>query len=473
MSRSALSRPLALAVSDELLDPSMSIFDYGCGRGDDLRNLRALGYHAEGWDPNHRPNVERRDADIVNLGFVVNVIEDQGERAQTLLDAWNLSRSMLIVSSRLTWDARGLAGRPLGDGILTRTGTFQKLYDQQELANWIETTLGIRPYASAPGIFYIFRDPADAQQFLSSRVYTYRPRVRIDPHELYESNREILAPLLQFMTDHARAPRAGELCEGAISAIKDALGSLGKGHQLIRHVTDDTYWEKVAIQRQSELLVYAALSRFRGRPRMGQLGKTLATDIKAQFGNYQAACLRADRLLIACGDPAMVLVTARNSPVGKQTPTSLYVHRSALAELPPLLQVYEGCARVLAGTIQNANMIKLSVAQPQISYLSYPRFDSDPHPTLSSSVTVNLKALTVDWRDYSKSANPPLLHRKEEFLGAENPRRASYSRLTKAEVRAGLYAHPERIGMLQGWLAELSAAGIEIRGHRLFRVSER
>lgn len=112
----------------------------------------------------------------------------------------------------------------------------------------------------------------------------------------------------------------------------------------------------------------------------------------------------------------MILVSARSSPVGKQTPTSLYVHRSALGELPPLLQVYEGCARVLSGTIEHANMVKLSVAQPQVSYLSYPRFDRDPHPTLSASVVVNLRKLTVDWRDYSRSDNPPLLHRKEEFL---------------------------------------------------------
>ncbi|WP_396230944.1 hypothetical protein, partial [Frankia sp. EI5c] len=33
MTRVSLSRPLALALSDELLNPAMSVFDYGCGRG--------------------------------------------------------------------------------------------------------------------------------------------------------------------------------------------------------------------------------------------------------------------------------------------------------------------------------------------------------------------------------------------------------------------------------------------------------
>jgi DNA phosphorothioation-associated putative methyltransferase len=84
-----------------------------------------------------------------------------------------------------------------------------------------------------------------------------------------------------------------------------------------------------------------------------------------------------------------------------------------MAEIPPVLQVYEGCARA----VPSANMIELSVTAPQVSYLTYPDFDKDPHPVLRSAITVNLRKLTVDWRDFSRSDNPPLLHRKEEFLG--------------------------------------------------------
>ena len=166
----------------------------------------------------------------------------------------------------------------------------------------------------------------------------------------------------------------------------------------------------------------------------------------------------------------MLYVSARSSPVGKQTPSALYVHRSALGQLPPLLQVYEGCAQVLSGTVDQANMIKLSVTQPQVSYLSYPRFDRDAHPTLASAVTVNLTKLSVDWRDYSRSDNPPLLHRKEEFLGREDPRRELYARLTRAEMRAGLYEHPERIGTMDGWQETLQANAVRVRGHRLEKV---
>lgn len=469
LSRAALSRPLATALSDNLIEPSHSVFDYGCGRGDDVRNLAALGFRTWGWDPTHRPDSERRLADIVNLGYVVNVIEDRSERAEVLRSAWALAQRLLIVSARLVWDARDLAGRPLGDGLVTRTGTFQKFYEQAELSAWIEQTLGVQPLAAAPGIFYLFRDPSAAQDYLATRVYTYRPRVHIDPHALYDAHRELLAPLLEFLTAHARPPRPGELPESQVQAILGVFRSFAHGVRLIREVTDDAYWAKVAAQRRSELLIYIALSRFGRRPRFSQLTTSLARDIKALFGTYQAACAQADRLLFATGQAAMIYMSARSSPIGKQTPSALYVHRDALAHLPPLLQVYEGCARVLSGTVDQANMIKLSVTQPQVSYLSYPSFDRDAHPTLAAAVTVNLRRLTVDWRDYSSSENPPLIHRKEEFVAADHPRRALWEKLTRAEMRVGLYEHPERIGTLEGWREILALAGVEVRGHRLTR----
>lgn len=469
MVRTTLSRPLAVALADQLIDPSLSVFDYGCGRGDDIRNLASLGYTADGWDPSHRPHAQRREADVVNLGYVVNVIEQAKERGEVLRSAWALARRLLIVSARLTWDARDLTGRPLGDGLVTSTGTFQKFYEQTELATWIEQQLGVAPLAAAPGIFYLFRDASSAQEFLAKRVYTYRPRVRVDPHATYEAHCQLLTPLFDFVTAHARAPRPGELADREEAAIKAVFGTTGRGLRLIRQVTEAAYWEEVTKQRRAELLIYIALSRFGRRPRLSQLTSALARDIKTLFGSYQDACTQADRLLFASGNPTMIYLSARSSAVGKQTPSALYVHRSALAELPPLLQVYEGCARVLAGTVGEANMVKLSVTQPQVSYLSYPRFDKDAHPTLASAVTVNLRRLTVDWRDYTRSENPPLLHRKEEFLGKEDSRRRLYVKLTRAETRAGLYEHPERIGTLAGWLATLNQNGVTVRGHRVYR----
>jgi DNA phosphorothioation-associated putative methyltransferase len=471
MSRGSLSRPIAQALSDQLLPPDANVFDYGCGRGDDLRNLAALGIKASGWDPVHRPSGDLRESELVNLGFVINVIEDPSERAETLARAWSLTQRVLVVSGRLTWEARDLAGRPYRDGIITRTGTFQKFYEHTELASWIEQVLGEVPLAAAPGVFYVFRDPAEGQEFLADRVATYRPRVHIDPHTVYEAHQELLSPLLEFLSRHARPARPDELPTDVLSQVQETFGGIGRAYQLIRKVTKDEQWEKAAEDRAADLLVYVGLSRFGGRPRASRLPITLSRDIKALFGGYPAACAKADRLLFASGKSDLIDLAACASPVGKLTPSALYVHRSALPQLPTLLRLYEGCAQALVGTVEGANLIKLSVTGPQVSYLSYPRFDRDAHPTLSAAVTVNLSKLTVDFRDYRRSENPPLIHRKEEFVATEYPRRDLWERLTKSEVRAGLYEHPEQIGTLRGWDRTLAAAAVSVRGHRLYRES--
>ncbi|MGW5339848.1 DNA phosphorothioation-associated putative methyltransferase [Rhodococcus pyridinivorans] len=473
MVRSSLSRPMGLALADGIIERETTVFDYGCGRGGDIRHLQGLGFSASGWDPAHRPNAEMISSNVVNLGYVVNVIEDPIERAQVLKSAWSLTRNVLVVSARLIWEARELAGRRVGDGILTRMGTFQKFYDQSELAAWIESVLEVKPLAAAPGVFYVFRDEADQQDFLANRVYQYRPRIIIDPHEEYERNRENLAPLFDFLTAHARPPKRGELTVEAEACVLDASGTLGRAVNLIYQVTDDSHWERVRIQRRSELLVYAAMSRFGRKPRFSQLGPTLRRDIKLHFGTYRDLTNQGDRLLAAVGNRMMVLMSARSSELGKQTPSALYIHRSALGELSPILQVYEGCARVLVGVVEHANMVKLSLTEPQVSYLSYPTFDTEAHPTLESGVVVNLQNLSASYRDYRQSSNPPILHRKEEFLGSESPNRIKYGRLTRSEILEGLYKDPSAIGTRQGWQRVLQQHQVEVRGHRLYRRSSR
>jgi DNA phosphorothioation-associated putative methyltransferase len=116
-----------------MLPTGTSAFDYGCGRGSDVRHLSRLGLVAHGWDPAFAPHEPQRPADLVNLGFVLNVIEDIQERAAALRSAWVLARRILIVSARLDWEDRALKGRPHLDGRVTAKGTFQKLYRQDEL----------------------------------------------------------------------------------------------------------------------------------------------------------------------------------------------------------------------------------------------------------------------------------------------------------------------------------------------------
>ena len=130
MSRTDVSRPVQLALADGVMRQGRTFFDYGCGRGGDVNRLAEAGFEASGWDPAHSPESAVAPADVVNLGYVVNVIEDRTERADTLRRAWALARDVLVVAARPDWESAQVRGHPRGDGIVTSKGTFQKFSDK-------------------------------------------------------------------------------------------------------------------------------------------------------------------------------------------------------------------------------------------------------------------------------------------------------------------------------------------------------
>jgi len=62
--------------------------------------LSDQGIICNGWDPVYRPDTQKCPADVVNLGFVLNVVEDLDERTEALKQAWQLARRLLIVAAR-------------------------------------------------------------------------------------------------------------------------------------------------------------------------------------------------------------------------------------------------------------------------------------------------------------------------------------------------------------------------------------
>jgi DNA phosphorothioation-associated putative methyltransferase len=469
MERTALSRPISVAMTDDVLRSDLTLFDYGCGKGGDIRRLRQLGYQAAGWDPAFAPHEPRSPADVVNLGYVVNVVEDPRERLDTLRAAWALARRVLIVAGRMSWERQHLRGVVHADGVVTSRNTFQKFFDQDELRGWIDAALGVNSVPASPGIFYVFRDEVEAQHHLARR---HRRRVAVPrirrSSALYEEHQTLLAPLVEFVTERGRLPRDEEIPS---EELKVVFGSLKAAFAVIRRATgDDQQWEELRRSRADELVIYVALSAFGGRPTFSTLPSDIQYDVRDFFGSYRAACARADELLFSAGDMSQVSAACAASQVGKLTPEALYVHGSGLAQLPPLLRVYEGCATALAGSVTNANIIKLNRLKPKVSYMTYPRFDEVPHPSLAESVVASLRELRVDVRDYRDRENPPILHRKELFVDERYPLRDRFQRLTLQEERFGLYDEPEAIGTASGWTATLEARGVALRGHRVVRV---
>ena len=215
ISRTDYSRPIRVALADGLIAPTTTVFDYGCGLGDDIQHMSLHGIESWGWDPVHRHDGVLAPAQVVNLGYVVNVIEDIDVRVKCLLKAWSYAEKALVVSARLTSDTAHFtpAGR-YGDGVVTSIGTFQKFYDQSELKNWLNEHLPRPAIAAGPGVFYIFREDKDRIGFLASR---YRRRTRSALSSIQtgiEEHKELLSPLIAFFEQRGRAPGDDELAEG-------------------------------------------------------------------------------------------------------------------------------------------------------------------------------------------------------------------------------------------------------------------
>jgi DNA phosphorothioation-associated putative methyltransferase len=472
LKRKELSRPIRLALENSVLRANFSLLDYGCGQGDDVRQLQQQGFPCVGWDPFFSQTDSRVAADVVNLGYVVNVIEDSVEREAVLREAWSLTKKVLVVAARLTVDYDAAEEVLYHDGYLTRLGTFQKLFEQNELRLWIDATLGEPSVAAAPGVFYVFRDAELKYAYVGSRVrrVSARPQQRRSD-ELFERHRSLFDDLIAFVSERGRLPIGEELASAR--EVTEQLGSIGRAFAIIKRVTDPAQWEKIRSERSQDLLVYMALGRFSKWPKFSILPSSLRLDIRAFYSNYKHACELADRLLFSTGNKEVLATACRSSAVGKLTPTALYLHKNALDSVDPVLRVYEGCAQTLAGKVEGANVIKLHLYEPKVSYLSYPDFETAAHPSLHSSLVVHLRTFELDRRDYSQSENPPILHRKEDFVRKEDASRSRYERLTKQEEAHGLFERTSEIGTRRAWEKLLQDKGLRIQGHRLVRNSKK
>ena len=470
--RGSLSRPVRLAADLGLITIDSTVFDYGSGRGEDVAGLRAAGIQASGWDPHFDPDAPKASADVVNLGYVINVIPDAAERRHAVQEAWKLTEGVLVVSARLDIERRGLSrGRVCGDGYLTGHGTFQKFYRQAELRAWLDEMLETDTVALAPGVFVAFKSEHDANEFLLQTRRRRRVAITVSRSDrIYDEHREAIDALIAFFADHGRLPAPTE--RGDLQqALIDAAGSVRRAWRVAVTVTPETDWGAVTAERRRDLLVELALLKLNRRPTFTGLPENTRYDIRGLIGSYKQATAEADRLLFSAGDPEVVAAAADDSTVGKRLRSALYVHESALHEIPHVLRVYEGCARWLVGDVDGANLIKLATDQAKVSYLEYPDFDRNPHPVLSRTTFVRIGALDVDERDYSDSENPPILHRKECFVSADHPQREKFARLTAQEERLGLLGEDARaIGNLLGWQERLDTLGVSLKGHRVVRV---
>ena len=408
--RTALSTPVRHLLDLGFLGGEYSLFDYGCGRGDDLRLLAEMKVASHGWDPVFRPDGQRRPADIVNLGFVLNVIEDSEERRDTLRAAFSLARRVLAVSVMLGYASKRDRFTPHTDGVRTRHNTFQKYFTQDEFRSYVERTLDASTVPIAAGICLVFRDPIDEQLFLLARQQVRREwrLLRREPGSeaiaaILETHRPQIEAYWRTTLELGR-PATAEECPDALP-LTQLVGSWRRVHSWVARLFSAEELEAAAIGRQEDLLVYFALGHFGRRHKYTELPPRLQRDVRFFFGNITKAKAAGKRALFTISESDRILEAAlychREIGVGQLNDLhDLIFHQSVLGQCLPLIRIYVGCALTLFGDAGSVDLIKVHLQSSKVTFLIYDDFETGTPPKLVERIKVDLARLRVDFFDY-------------------------------------------------------------------------
>lgn len=481
--RNKLSRPITLLLESQLLKSDTSFFDYGCGHGQDLELLSINGFNCVGgFDPYYRPESEPKEAEVVNLGYVLNVIEDPRERSDTLKKAFNLAQNVLCVSV-MPSSQQGYAGEEFSDGVLSTRKTFQKYYDQAEIKNYIESTIDRDAISVQPGIFFVFKEEKSKLDYLSSRYKSpaYLEITRLDPITREARRERIFRPKIQelikqspffeqtinFLYSHGRLPKPEE--DAAYNQLVSEFKSKKKIQNIIFDSVDQEQLEFIRKSKKENLLVFMALRRFdrKGFPKATDISSMMMADIKEFFSSYLDLRKQSEALLFSLADDKAMSQAIKQSLTGKQLPDAIYIHPSFTTSLHPLVQVKVAIAQKLVGDIDECNLIKINKFKNKVSFLIYEDFDTVEHPALLYSWVMDIPKNDLKFWDFRTRENPPVLHRKDTFVGQEYPMYEKFKSLTVAEEEAGLLDDSFEIGTKEGWSKRLESKGVEIRDHQV------
>ena len=447
--RREISKPVKTLLELNQLRRGESFFDYGCGHGGDVEAIGKLGYPSGGWDPVHAPDSPKHTADVVNLGFVLNVIESPAERVDALVDAWNHTRRALLVSTLIAGQEAYDDVQTFGDGVLTSRDTFQKFFEPAEIQALIEDSLHTEAVPVGLGIYLVFRDTADLHDFLAQRSRRFIDweslsrklgllralKAKRDP---YDTHRELLDDYWEAVLELGRMPRDEEF--DRLAEIRQACGSLPRALQLFIDRFGEPTFAAARQRRKEDLLVFIAAAQLRRKIPFNQLSLRLQRDLRSFFGSYANAEEQARELMFAAGDEDELEIAVAQLDFGHFDTREGHftIHRSLLDELPAILRVYVECAARLYGNPREADLIKIHLHSRKLTFHYYRDFEKSPLPELLTRIKIDLKRLFVSVIDHNTGPEHQLLFFKERFLAKDHPDRSKMDRFSAKLRKLGL-----------------------------------
>jgi DNA phosphorothioation-associated putative methyltransferase len=445
LSRTSISAPVQLLLRNGLLSTGTSFFDYGCGKGNDISSLLESGVHAAGLDPHYAKDHPVTDADVVNLGFVINVIEDPAERVEAIHKAFRLARRVLSVGVMLA--PTDLKGMPYQDGVLTSRNTFQKYFTQAEIKSYLEDVLQREAVMVGPGVAFVFADDAWQQSFESARYRSTRItkhflgavlprplRVRVPLLEKtlkashsetqFSEHRALLDRIWTVALELGRFPDSDEI--DYLSEVEAAVGTLSRALRLIAVFYDLGLIAQARAARIDDITVYLAAQLFQKRAKYRSLEPRQQKDIKYFFGDYNFAQTAAFKLLLDCANSEQLssaCVNAATNGLGwLEEGHSLQLHVSLVERLPAVLRVYVACGLILWDSLSEVQIVKIHIGSGKLTLLTFDDFDTSAIPLLSKRIKVDIRKLDYSIFEYGSDEFPkPILYFKSRYLHEEQP----------------------------------------------------
>ncbi|TVQ24471.1 MAG: DNA phosphorothioation-associated putative methyltransferase [Spirochaetaceae bacterium] len=402
ISRDGFSRPVRHMLDRGLLTRDRSFFDYGCGRGDDVSGLRALDFDADGWDPNHRPEAQRRGADIVNLGYVLNVIDNPAERATALREAWNLTLAVLAVRVLTTADRTADALTPWRDGFRTSRGTFQKYFDGDELMAFVDRTLGVPCVPVDPAHVLVFRDAQLEQAYLDfepdgnhgllSRGFEHPDRIakrRVEFERVRAERPETAAGIARHLLRFGTVPDEEDMQE--VSAIAEyGLRAREFCAALIASIGEDA-WQTQLQRIHTRLLKSLALAHFRRTPKASDFDSRTKRAFRVHFGSFHEAVKLSLQELHKVGQPDVIETVCAQYGGGMLDEQALYVVQDDRPRLPLVLQLYVELGRLFYGELDDVDQFKIHKRSGKLTLLFYENFEERGTEQLQQRVKIDFR----------------------------------------------------------------------------------
>jgi DNA phosphorothioation-associated putative methyltransferase len=477
--RRGLSSPLKILFNKGYLNGDYSVFDYGCGLGDDLAELQANGIDASGWDPNFKPDAELYNADIVNLGFVLNVIEDVAERVEVLHSAFELTDKLLTVSCMLASESKLAQMTQYKDGVITSRNTFQKYYVQSELQLFIEDTLEKSAISVGPGIFIIFKDELEEQTYLSSKLKRRRQWTSLNKAPLKSGRALLLIEQHHLLVEgfwnavlaYGRIPVPDEFID--TNKVVDAFGSAKKLFNLLITNERKEQFKQAKAARRDDYLVYFALGLFSKRQPYKNIPEEKKRDIKALFISTNAGREEAKELLFKMADNDLLqsssLEAKQYIPSIYNAGHSLLLQAKFINELPLILRIYVGAAAVMYGDWNEADVIKIHLTSGKVTFMVYDDFNDKSIPRIIERVKVKLAEQDIDYFDYMNEAKRPPLVNKHELMLDKDEKYDDQHRLDKKLIQLGVVkSKGEQHMSIAEFNGKLSTLNKEIKGYRIY-----